>query len=484
MTLDADTCYRALGARDPRFDGVFFVGVTTTGIYCRPICPARTPRRDRIRWFSRAAEAEHEGFRACFRCRPEIAPGLAPVDASARLAAAAADRIATLGDASLDRVAEDLGITPRHLRRVVAAELGVSPVELAQSARLALAKQLLHDTSLSLAEIAFSSGFSSVRRFNASFLERFGRPPGALRGEAKSKGAPGDVIRLRLDARPPFDWTRLLAFLGGRAIDGVESVEGGTYRRTIEIEGHRGAIRASAEPARAGVLLEVTTTLLPVLRIVVARARRLFDLDAEPGVVAETLRRSPHFRPLVAARPGLRLPGAFDGFELAVRAVLGQQISVKAARTLASRLVGRLGVDVATPFAGVHKTFPSPRAMLEAGAQELQGIGVTASRARYLTGLARAVEDGAVSLEPRPADPEKVVADLVRLDGFGDWTAHYVAMRALSWPDAFPTSDLVLRRRLGGGSLSKTRAEAELIRPYRAYGAIHLWSAAAEETAP
>jgi AraC family transcriptional regulator of adaptative response / DNA-3-methyladenine glycosylase II len=446
-----DRWYRAVVSRDPRFDGVFFIGVTTTGIYCRPVCPARTPGRDRCRFYRRAAEAERDGFRACFRCRPELAPGSANVDATSRLAAAAVMRI-DAGEDNLEAVARDLGVTSRHLRRVVAKELGVTPVELAQSKRIGLAKQLLQDTALPIAEIAFASGFRSVRRFNALFRDRFGRPPSQVR---KTHGAPEGGIILRLDYRPPYDWDSLLEFLAPRAIPGVETIDDGVYRRTVRIGTKKGTLAVRPMRDRNALRAEVSLSLASVLLDVKSRLRSLFDLDAHPTAVAEHLARDPKLRPFVRKRPGLRVPGAFDGFEMAVRAILGQQVSVKGATTIAGRFVRALG----TPYAGAF-LFPDARVVAETPFT----IGVPKPRTLAIRALARAVRDGLV-LSPH-TNPEAAIERLLTIPGIGPWTAQYIAMRALHWPDAYPSGDLVLAR---------SSSDPELWRPWRAYGAMHIW---------
>ncbi len=469
--LDPGACYRALLARDQRFDGMFYVGVSTTGVYCRPICPARTPGEKRCTFFRRAAEAERAGFRACFRCRPELAPGQAAVDSIPRLVAVATARIEAgyLNEHSLDELAAALGVSGRHLRRAMEAELGVSPVELAQSRRLALAKQLLADTRLPVTEVAFAAGFASVRRFNALVRARFGRPPSALR-----KGASGsrDVIAVRLDYRPPLAWPELLAFLGGRAIPGVEHVEDGAYTRQIRIGKHRGSVSVGPGPHgdRAALEARVSLSLAPVLMDVVARLRALFDLDARPDVVGAQLGRDPLLAPLLRARPGLRVPGAFDGLELAIRAVLGQQVSVRAATTLSGRL--------AQSFGGA---FPDAATLAEAPLPAIQGLGLPVQRARTLLTLGRAVADGKVDLS-RGADPATTIAALDELPGIGPWTAHYIAMRALRWPNAFPAGDLALRKVLGAPNTRAVEARAAGWQPWRAYAVLHLWSSLSAPT--
>jgi AraC family transcriptional regulator, regulatory protein of adaptative response / DNA-3-methyladenine glycosylase II len=469
-------CYQALRARDSRFDGVFYVGVETTGVYCRPICPARTPARDRCRFFAHAAEAERAGFRACFRCRPELAPGLAAVDSIPRLVRAAADRIEAgyLNERSAEELARSLGVSSRHLRRAMEAELGASPIELGQTRRLALAKQLLHDTTLSLTDVAFAAGFASVRRFNALFRQRFGRPPSTLRRDVGAAG-PGDFVALRLDYRPPFAWRALLAFLSARAIPGVEQVEQDEYRRSVTIGECVGWLAVGHDRAHHALRARVSLSLAPKLPEVVARLRSSFDLDARPSLVGEQLRRDPLLRPLVSAHPGLRVPGAFDPFEMAVRAVLGQQISVRAATTLSGRLAARFGLSAPRPAAGVERLFPRAAALGEASVAELRRIGLPEKRALTILGLAQAVADGRVDLSDR-TDPERVLTELQALPGIGAWTAHYLAMRALRWPDAFPAGDLGLRKALGVVSERAAEQRAERWRPWRAYAVMHLWS--------
>ena len=465
--LDDDAAWRALRARDARFDGRFFVGVSTTGIYCRPICPARLPRRERCSFHASAAAAEKAGFRACFRCRPELAPGCASVDAVPNLVARALAKIAAgyLDERSVDELGEALGVSGRHLRRALEAELGVSPVELAQTRRLALAKQLLHDTTLSLTTIAFASGFRSVRRFNASVLARLGRPPSALRRARKSGAA---AIVLRLDFRPPLDFAALLEFLGARAIPGIERVEGGSYRRLVATDSGSGVgtceIRVWAERDQSCLRAELDATLAPKIASVVAGLRRLFDLDAEPRAIATALRRDPRLAPLVRRRPGLRVPGSFDPFETALRAVLGQQVSVAAATTLSGRLVAHFG------------GLPSPDALADSSVATLASLGLPGARARALIGLADAWRRGGIDCGPG-SDPDTLVAALVELPGIGPWTAAYLSMRALHFPDALPASDLALRKALGGISAREVEARAEVWRPWRAYAALHLWTA-------
>lgn len=479
MDLDGDACYRALVAHDARFDGLFFVGVTTTGVYCRPVCRARTPQRGRCEFFRRAAEAERAGYRACFRCRPELAPGAAPVDALSRHVAAAVARIeaGALDDGSLDDLAGDLGISARHLRRAFREELGLAPVELAQSTRLAMAKQLVQGSTLPLAEVAFASGFASVRRFNAAFRERFGRTPSELRRGSASTSRPGDVVSLALGYRDPFAWDELLAFLRDRAAAGVELVGDGTYARTVRIGARSGIVRVRRAPEERALRVEMSPALWPCSIAIAARVRRLFDLAARPDVIAAHLARDASLRPLVRRAPGLRVPGAFDGFELALRAVLGQQISVRAATTLATRMAETFGDPIEAAQPGLERLTPAADRVARASIEELEALGL-GPRAPVVLALSRAIASGEVALEAG-ADPDATALRLERIPGIGPWTAAYVAMRALGAPDAFPASDLALRRALGGASPRAVRERAERWRPWRAYAAMHVWNDAA-----
>lgn len=486
MNLSRDTCIRALNARDPRFDGVFFVGVASTGIYCRPVCPARPPRRDRCRFFSNAAAAERKGFRPCLRCRPELAPGNAIMDASARVANSATARIAAgaLNGRSVDELAAEYSITGRQLRRVIEEHTGVSPIELAQTHRLLLAKRLLTDTALPMTHVAYASGFQSVRRFDALFLERYRMPPSALRKRAREeKAGNAEFISLTLGYREPLDWNALLKFLEGRATPGVEYVDGDTYAHTISIGDVRGWIRARpAEDKRKAVQkisnrralhVDISASLTTVLMPLLARLRALFDLDADPAVIAEALAAS-GLEQQVRARPGLRVPGAVDGFELALRAVLGQQVSVKGATTLAGRFAEKFGETIATPDPRLRVSAPVASRIAAASVAELRELGVTGARAATIHALATEVASGRLVIEPGVV-VSSIVAQLVALPGIGDWTAQYVAMRALRWPDGFPASDLWLRRAAGDLTAAKLEKHSAKWQPWRAYAAMHLW---------
>jgi AraC family transcriptional regulator of adaptative response / DNA-3-methyladenine glycosylase II len=471
MEMRDEAFYNALKARDPRFDGVFFVGVTSTGIYCRPICPARTPRQDRCRFFSQAAQAEQQGFRPCLRCRPELAPGLAPVDSVSRTAWAAAARIKSgEPEDGLESLARQLGIGGRQLRRVFKRELGVTPVELAQTSRLLLAKQLLTETALPVTDIAFAAGFASLRRFNALFLERYRLSPSDFRRSVRAPAGAG--LTLTMAYRPPLAWPPLLRFLAERAIEGVEVVEGESYARTLQLGERRGWLRA--RPAGEGrLLLEVSLELLPVLPQVLARVRSLLDLDASPATIDGQLSRDFLLAPLVERWPGRRVPGCVDGFEVAWRAVLGQQVTVEGARRLAGRLVAAVGESIETPLPGLHRLTPPACRFLQMSQQSLGELGWLRQRSGAVLALARAIEAGGLSLKPGE-DPETATARLLALPGIGPWTASYIAMRALGWSDAWPHGDVVLRRALGGRTGSDPGWS-----PWSAYAALHLWTSLA-----
>jgi len=479
MLFDRDTCYAALAARDARFDGQFYVGVGSTGIYCRPVCPARTPRRDRCTFFPSAAAAESRGFRPCLRCRPERAPGTSRVDAPARLAHAAAACIDAGGltDASLAQLARSLGVTGRHLRRVFEAEFGVAPVVYAQTCRLLMARRLLTETALPVTGVAMASGFGSIRRFNDVFLRHYRSRPSDLRRGLQVPAA--SAADFDLAYRPPYAWGAMIGFLGPRAIEGVEATDGATYRRAVSLV-HRGRrvngwVQVSAPADRPILRVRVSGDLLPAAPAVLGRVKRLFDLACRPADVAS------HLGPLAAGEPGLRVPGAFDGFELAVRAVLGQQISVRAARTLAGRVAGALGRPVSTPFSAIDRVFPDAARVADAGPDALCRVGVTRARAGAIVALARACAARRIVLEPG-VDVERTVAALRALPGVGDWTAQYIAMRALAWPDAFPAGDFGIKKALGESSPARVRARAEAWRPWRAYAALHLWRSLQEKT--
>jgi AraC family transcriptional regulator of adaptative response / DNA-3-methyladenine glycosylase II len=468
-----DVCERALNARDARFDGLFFVGITTTRIYCRPVCPARVSYHDRRRFFGSAASAERAGFRPCLRCRPELAPGRALIDAVPNLARVAAHRIAAgaLNDRSVADLARELGVSDRHLRRVLERELGVSPVELAQTHRLLLAKRLLADTALPVTRIAFASGFQSLRRFNAVFRERYRLSPSALRrgrGGAAAGSPPveGDLVRLTLAYRPPLAWSALLALIERDAIAGVERIAGNQYGRTVEVEGRAGIVLATDEAAagRCHLEVQVSPALLPALMPLLARLRHLFDLDAEPTVVDAHLGRAGLGR-FVRRRPGLRIPGALGGFDALFRAVLGPEEGALVARALGTPIeVGIPGLDRLTPGAGK---------VAEAGMGGLIDLGVARRRAVVLAAAAAEIVAGRLRLEPG-SDVADAHRALRRIDGVGERLATTILMHALGWPDAFPAADHLLQRAARAGGAEELRARAESWRPWRAYAAAHL----------
>jgi AraC family transcriptional regulator of adaptative response / DNA-3-methyladenine glycosylase II len=473
MLLDADQCYRALGARDSRFDGRFFVGVSTTRIYCRPVCTARTPRRNHCRFFPSAAAAESEGFRPCLRCRPELAPGHASVDANHRLAQAAAGLIEDGGldaGARLTALAASLGVTDRHLRRVFGEEFGVAPVEYAQTQRLLLAKRLLTDTAMPVIDVAYASGFASLRRFNHLFRTRYRMTPGELRRAAPATAR--DALVFDLAYRPPYDWEAMRDFLARRAIAGVEAVEGNRYLRTVRVERAGKAMTGwiAAAPSRRARALAVTVSasLARALPSVLARAKQLLDLSCHPDEVAQALGE------LSRDRPGLRLPGAFDGFEIAVRAILGQQVAVKAGITIAGRFVRAFGEPVETPYAALTQLFPRPEAVAALKEGDIAAQGVIRARAGAIVQVAREMSAGRLQLDPG-ANVDATLAALTRIPGVGPWTAQYVAMRALAWPDAFPHPDAAVLKAMRATHAREAAAHAEQWRPWRAYAVLHLW---------
>jgi AraC family transcriptional regulator of adaptative response / DNA-3-methyladenine glycosylase II len=484
VDINSDICVRAVLARDRRFDGQFFVAITSTRIYCRPICPARPAKRDNMRFYSSAAAAEGAGYRPCLRCRPERAPGPAPVDAVSRLVGAAMAGIEehALSSASVADLAASLGVSDRHLRRVTEAELGVSPIELAQTQRLLLAKRLLDETRLSQTEIAFASGFGSLRRFNALFKSRYGLAPRDLRrgASASSAASPGaaEAFSCQLEFRPPFAWASLLAYLRRRAIPGVEMVDATHYRRSVSIDGKQGWIGVSLHEhrgqQRGGALkVDMSASLTPVIGAVIARVKQLCDLGAVPDAVSGLLERDPLLGSVVRRIPGLRVPGAFDGFELAVRAILGQQVSVKGATTLAGRWARTFGTPLATPYPEITLVAPTAQRMASVSTHEISALGIVGARARAVSALTQALLERRVVLTFAP-DVEQQIDALLRLPGIGPWTAQYIAMRALHWPDAFPSGDLLLLR---AAKCTKRQLEerAQAWRPWRAYAVHYLW---------
>jgi AraC family transcriptional regulator of adaptative response / DNA-3-methyladenine glycosylase II len=473
VLLRSDICYRALRTHDARFDGRLFVGVSSTGIYCRPVCRAKLPKRGNCTFYSNAAAAEAAGYRPCLRCRPELAPGNANVDARHRIARQAASLIedGLWDESGVDGIAVRAGVTARHLRRVFRDEYGVTPVAFAQTQRLLLAKRLLTDTTLPVTEIAFAAGFESLRRFNALFRERYRMSPQQLRKTPTDDPRPG-ALEFELSYRPPYDWPALLEFIAARAIAGVESVADGRYRRTVRLKAHgqplAGWVEVQPNPRRAALRVTASAALAKAVPALLARLKRLFDLACDPEEIAAGLAA-------LNIRPGLRVPGAFDAFEVAVRAVLGQQVSVAAARTLAGRLAANFGTNIETPFPGPDRGFPLAAELAARGTAELTGLGILASRAETILALARAMSSGTLRLSPG-APIEPVLAALRAIPGIGPWTAEYIAMRALAWPDAFPHTDLGVKKALGEHNPRRVLAAAEAWRPWRAYATMHLWT--------
>lgn len=472
--LDSDSCYRALAAHDARFDGRFFVGVRSTRIYCRPVCTARLPRRENCRFFRSAAAAEVEGFRPCLRCRPELAPGLASVDAPERFAQAAVRLIddGVLERGGVEALASRVGVTSRHLRRVFDAQFGVSPIEYAQTQRLLLAKRLLTDTSLPVIDVALASGFRSLRRFNALIQARYRMPPSRLRRDAAPVSLPS-AMRFELAYRPPYDWEALLGFLDARAIAGVERTDASVYCRTLAVTSgsrcHAGWLSVAHSPRRRTLIVNVSASLARAIPPVLSRLRHAFDLACDPATIAATLGA------LADARPGLRVPGTCDGFELAVRAVIGQQVSVAGARTLLGRLAHRFGAPLTGELpGGLARLFPTAEVLAACTTDDLRAVGLTPARARTVIDLARAVARGEVTIHPG-ADVEGTRKALEAIRGVGPWTSAYIAMRALGWPDAFPDNDLGVLRALGETRAATARLRSEAWRPWRAYAVMHLW---------
>ncbi|MBB6094477.1 AraC family transcriptional regulator of adaptative response / DNA-3-methyladenine glycosylase II [Povalibacter uvarum] len=479
--LDRTALDRARVSRDPRFDGKFFIAVKTTGIYCRPICPAPSPKGTNIVYYASAAAAAEAGFRPCLRCRPEAAPG---TPAWLGTSAVVRRALRMIQDGELDRISVDaladkIGIGSRHLHRLFTQHVGASPIAVAQTRRLHFAKRLLDETQLPITQIALAAGFGSLRRFNDAFQKTYQRSPRDLRRSRRpASAADGNEVILRLAYRPPYDWQHVRDFLATRAIPGVERINDDGYARTVATENGHATVAVRALDGTDALELRVSGAAPAALFQISSTARRMFDLAADPSRIAATFRGDSLLAPLAKVRPGLRIPGAWDPFECAVRAVLGQQVSVAAARTLAARLVNRVGRRVSDE-AELSHLFPSPA---ELAAANLDGLGITGARIKALHALSRAVADGQVDFQ-HPA--EEVIRALTALPGFGAWTAQYIALRALGEPDGFPTGDLVLRRLASDDetplSIRALEARAEHWRPWRGYAVMHLWKAAGEK---
>jgi AraC family transcriptional regulator of adaptative response / DNA-3-methyladenine glycosylase II len=494
MQLDRRICDRARRSRDPRFDGKFFIAVTTTRIYCRPICPARSPNDENIRYYPTAAAAQAAGFRPCLRCRPEASPG---TPAWLGTSSVVSRGLRLITDGALDRegveqLADRLGVTARHLRRLFVQHLGATPIDVALTRRVHFAKKLLDETQLPFTQVAFAAGFGSLRRFNGEMKRTYSRTPTELRRLAKKQVVDPECYRFRLAYRPPYDWDAMLAFLTARATPGVEFVSHSTrgndgqgpaaarsgqavYRRTIAIGEKTGSIAVSPAGDGPALMLEVRFGDPRALLGIVERVRRMFDLGADPAVIAEQLSADPLLKRACAAHPGIRTPGAWDPFELAVRAILGQQISVRAATTIAGRVAASWGMPV-DAAGGLGRLFPTAAQLADA---PLEQAGIVSARAATLRSLARAVCDGTLVF-----DGEAALPTLGAIAGIGEWTAQYVAMRALNEPDAFPSGDLVLRRMAGGCSARELDRRSESWRPWRAYAVMLLWQAARDLERP
>ena len=485
VQLDPRICDRARLARDPHFDGRFFIGITSTGIYCRPICPSPSAKRANVRYFPSAAAAAEAGFRPCLRCRPETAPGTpawngtsATVNRGLRLISEGA-----LDEGKVDGLAARLGVSPRHLDRLFLQHLGASPVAVAQTRRLHFAKQLISDTGLPMAQVALASGFQSIRRFNDVFRRLYDHTPSELRNlnQSAAPGATQGEYVFRLGYRPPYDWRSLLAFLAGRATPGVEQVVDGIYHRSIVFNGKHGVLNVRQLPRTHALEVRIRFPEPAGLLQIVTRVRAMFDLSADPATIAGNFRHDPLVGPLLKRYPGLRVPGAWDGFELAVRAILGQQVTVRGATTLAGRLVQTHGELLQfADSGGLTYVFPTAQAL---AAARLRGL--PAARVRTIQSLAQMVAAGELRFNDGVPD-EGFLARFKSIAGIGDWTAQYVAMRGFNEPDAFPAGDLVLLRATGSGRALTPATlckRAEDWRPWRAYAAMYLWRAAADVSA-
>jgi AraC family transcriptional regulator, regulatory protein of adaptative response / DNA-3-methyladenine glycosylase II len=482
--LDREACYRAMRTRDARFDGRFYVAVVSTGIFCRPVCPARPPRPEHCVFYRSAAAAHAAGFRPCLRCRPELAPGVAGWRGTANTVSRALALIAEGAwreDDDVEALAERLGVGGRHLRRLFALHVGAPPIAVAQAQRVFFAKRLLAETAMPLSDVALASGFGSVRRFNDVMRRTFDRPPRELR-RATAAAPPDGSIALRLAHTTPYQWPAMLAFLAARAVPGVEEVSGDEYRRTFAFDDALGTVAVRPLPGTSQLLARIRVSRVAALPAVVGRIRRLLDLDSDARAIDAHLARDRDLAPLVRARPGLRVPGAWDHFEIAVRAILGQQVSVAAARTIAGRIAAAHGRPV--PGGGPALAFPGPERLAKA---PLDGVGLPRARAAAIAALSRAVLEDPSLLRPA-AELDATVERLAALPGIGSWTAQYVAMRAFREPDAFPASDLGLLRAMARGGARPTPVElarrAEAWRPWRAYAAQHLWNAGASPSRP
>lgn len=471
MELDRRSCDRARKSRDARFDGKFFIAVTSTRIYCRPICPARSPKDENIRYYPTAAAAQAAGFRPCLRCRPEASPGTPAWHGTSGVVSRG---LRLITDGALDRegvdaLADRLGVTARHLRRLFLQHLGATPIEVALTRRVHFAKKLIDETHLPIAQIAFASGFGSLRRFNGEIRRVYSRTPTQLRRLARKRPSDRAGYQFRISYRPPYDWKSVIGFLSARATPGVERVDADRYQRTISIAGNHGTIAVSPAADGPALILDVDVSDSRSLLLIVERVRRMFDVAADPAVIAEQLSGDALLKRSLAAHPGIRTPGAWDPFELTVRAILGQQISVAAATTIAGRVAARWGTPV-DGANGLTHLFPTASQLMRAPLEE---AGIISTRAATLRAVAKAVCDGTLVF-----DDDSTATQLLAIPGIGDWTMQYVLMRALNEPDAFLCGDLVLKRIAGGCTSRELERRSEPWRPWRAYAVMLLWQAA------
>ena len=465
--MDHRVYYEALRSHDSRFDGKFFVGVSSTGIYCRPVCRVRTPKEENCTFFRTAAEAEGAGYRPCLKCRPELAPGSSVLESGADLARSAAREIeATCGnEESLSELAARLGCTDRHLRRVFEAEFHVTPLQYRQTCRLLLAKKLLTDTRLTVMDVAMASGFGSLRRFNTVFEREYKLTPSALRKQIAGQAKSADSFTVEVGYRPPYRWQEMLRFLSARAIPGVETIRDDAYYRTVRIKEHIGWIRVEQQEAKNTLAVTVSASLLRVLPQVLAKVRRLFDTDSDPQTIVEALKNMQQIHETLPIY-GLRVPGYFDGFETCVRAILGQQITVKAATTLAGRIIQVMGRPLETGTERLTHTFPTADEVLKSGIEILGELGVIRARGEAILKLAELFQQG-----------EAITKDkLLAIKGVGPWTADYIAMRVLGDTDAFLPTDYGVKTALAPRTQKEMAALAGDWRPWRSYAVMNLWN--------
>lgn len=490
MELDHAACYRAISVRDPRFDGRIFTAVKTTKIYCRPVCPARTPLEKNVEFYPSAAAAQEAGYRPCLRCRPETAPDLGAWKGTSNTVSRALSMIelGALDEGCVDDLAEKLGVGGRHLRRLFKQHLGASPISVAQTRRVLLAKQLIQDTNLSLAQVALASGFGSIRRFNETFAALYQKPPSEMRRNEKSQAvqdaAAGEVV-VQLNYRAPYDWPSMLSYFAGRAIDGMEVIKDNKYARSISIGQRHGVVVFShiEEKNNGKIEARINYPVLADLPQIIARIRRLLDLATHPELVSEHLSEDPLLAPIISRKPGLRAPGAWDGFELAIRAILGQQITIEAARKHGCTLVEKHGelLEINGGFEELKYAFPTPQTLSNA---DLSYLKMPRARSSSLVAMAQAVVDDPALFSIR-ASLEDTIKSLTALKGIGDWTAQYIAMRAMQEADAFPAADAALinaYEKLTGERLKPKQLQevAQKWRPWRAYATQYLWASLAD----